>query len=347
MVSLSRKGRYSIACIMMFVAVTASDSAYLMESTESERFSSEKMRCAIALEDGMYSKDGLCSGFNYELLRQFASDCHRNVEIVTARKGENYIDSLRLGTVDIVVLPSGTCQVSDSIAYSSSIGDNTVWAVRNGNITDIKAVNTWLGYYVMTPGYAEMHDRFFASYGSGKRLKALSPYDRIIRQYADTLGWDWRMLAAVVYQESRFSINSLSGRGASGLMQVMPKTAEYYEISDLTDPEENIKAGTMHLSRLQSMFRDSDMDRMERIRFTLAAYNAGEGRIADCRNLASSMGLDSDKWEDIVKAIPAMREDSILTNSNVRLGKFQGNETIKYVDNVMDIYDRFCKAFPS
>jgi len=176
--------------------------------------------------------------------------------------------------------------------------------------------------------------------------KTLSPYDDIIRKYASELGWDWRMLAAVIYQESKFSINSTSHRGAKGLMQVMPQTARYYEIDDLLDPEKNIKAGTSHLKRLQRLYAKSGMESLEMVKFTLAAYNAGEGRVADCRNFAESRDVNKNVWDDIVNIIPLMREDSILEEESVKLGKFEGYETIAYIDSVMSLYEAFCRICP-
>lgn len=154
------------------------------------------------------------------------------------------------------------------------------------------------------------------------------------------------MLAAVVYQESKFSINSMSYRGATGLMQVMPRTGTIYNIDNLFDPENNLKAGTSHLKRLQGLYRNSGMTHEERIRFTLAAYNAGEGRINDCRSLAKSKNLNPDIWEEVAKVIPMMNDDTILHNENVMLGKFKGTETLAYVENVMDLYSAICMICP-
>jgi membrane-bound lytic murein transglycosylase F len=95
------------------------------------------------------------------------------------------------------------------------------------------------------------------------------------------------------------------------------------------------------------MFDNAEMDKMEQIKFTLAAYNAGEGRIADCRRFAAVNEVDSNCWNDIVSIIPMMREDSILEEESVKLGKFQGFETIAYVDNIMNLYDAFCTICPS
>ena len=108
-----RTRRYLIALVLAFIAVTASDRAHVMESSESkESFgSSEEIKCAIVLGNDMYSNNGLNTGFNYELLNQFAKTAGRDLTIITAHKGENYLDSLREGKVDIaVILRSGAQQ---------------------------------------------------------------------------------------------------------------------------------------------------------------------------------------------------------------------------------------------
>jgi len=123
----------------------------------------------------------------------------------------------------------------------------------------------------------------------------------------------------------------------------MPQTGRYYGVDNLLDPEQNIIAGTSHLKRLQRMFSRYGLSPEELVKFTLAAYNAGEGRIMDCRNLASAKGFDSSRWEEIVKVIPLMREDAILDEESVKLGKFQGHETIDYIDSVMSHYKAICE----
>ena len=130
-------------------------------------------------------------------------------------------------------------------------------------------------------------------------------------------------------------------------MQVMPQTGYSYGIGNLLDPEQNITVGVNHLKRLQRIFSQFELKQDELIKFTLAAYNAGEGRILDCRNLAQSKGYDNSQWDNILKVIPLMREDSILEEESVRLGKFQGHETIAYIDNVLSHYDAICKICPT
>ncbi len=315
-----------------------------------DMFSGKEIVCAIDLCDDMYGSHGLETGFNYQLINRFAEDNRCGVKVVAAGRKENWLDSLRQGKVDIVIMHDAEAVTEDGLNLSRNVDEHTVWAVKEE--AQLRQVNSWISHIVSH----EYYDRTKASYSGtfnphkradrGVVTKTVSPYDGILKEYAGELGWDWRMLAAVVYQESKFSINSQSHRGARGLMQVMPRTAEYYEIEDLLDPEQNIKAGTSHLKRLQKLYSKCDMTPEERVKFTLAAYNAGEGRVADCRNFAASRQIDNNSWENIVSLIPLMREESILEEESVKLGKFNGYETIAYIDSIMSLYDAICAICP-
>lgn len=317
-------------------------------------FAGKDVTCVIDLGDEMYAGHGLETGMNYELLNRFAEDNRCNINIITPDKGERYIDSLKQGRIDILITHAHDLEDhTDSLEISRMFNSCSVWSVSKEKDAELRQINLWISHMRESHDYEAIEKRF-STYGNpirkaekGVVSRTISPYDDLLKKYASELGWDWRMLAAVVYQESRFSINSKSCRGAQGLMQVMPSTAGYYGIDDLVNPEKNLIAGTKHLKRLQRMFSDSGMDSKEMVKFTLAAYNAGEGRIADCRRFAEAKGADSSKWEEIVSLIPLMREDSILEEESVKLGKFQGHETIAYVENIMNLYDAFCTICPA
>lgn len=315
-------------------------------------FAGKDITCVIDLGDEMYGDHGLETGLNYELLNRFAQDNRCNIDIVAAGKGKNYLDSLKNGKVDIVITHSENIAAAEGIEISRMMNSCSAWAVSEDKEDELRQINIWISHMAESDEFQKITGRYSGAFNpirraeKGVRTSRISPYDDMIRKYAAQLGWDWRMLAAVVYQESKFSINSNSVRGAQGLMQVMPSTARYYGIDDLLDPEKNLIAGTSHLKRLQNMFNRSVPDQTELIKFTLAAYNAGEGRIADCRNFAASRQVDNSRWDEIVKIIPLMREDSILEDESVRLGKFQGHETIAYVERIMSIYEAICTICP-
>ena len=344
--------RYLAATAIVFGVVTFSQRSIAVDAIDTSRdtFAGDTVRCAIAIGDNMYSKE-LMTGFNYELLEKFAGTDNCSMTIVPATERDNYVDSLLTGCVDIVVLPYKDTSIA-GITVSKPV-EGCVWAVKSGRFSHIREINLWLGHYMSSDEYSEMKDRFFRSYNPypkaeyGIRTRTISPYDSLIKKYAASMGWDWRMLAAVIYQESRFSINSMSSRGATGLMQVMPSTALHYEVSDLIDPEQNIIAGTSHLKRLQRLYRSTDISREEQIKFVLAAYNAGEGRIEDCRKFAEDSNMDNTRWDDIVKEIPDMRDRDLVEASSLKFGRFNGSETISYVDSVLDHYKAFCTICPA
>ncbi|MBQ6687668.1 MAG: transglycosylase SLT domain-containing protein [Bacteroidales bacterium] len=345
--------RYLTVSVMIICITPLCEKGRMLNGAHSSNvFAGKDITCAIDLGDDMYGSHGLETGFNYELLGRFSKDNHCNVRIIAAGKNEDYIDSLLNGKVDIVITHEVDSLDQDGINILKKMMGCSVWAIKDAGQNKTRQLDNWISYMLNSDDFKEMHNRYSKSYNphrmaeKGIRTDMASPYDQLIRKYAADLGWDWRMLAAVLYQESRFSINSRSSRGAQGLMQVMPQTGLYYGIDDLLDPEKNLKAGTSHLLRLQKIFAKYDLQKDELIKFTLAAYNAGEGRVADCRNFASAIGVDNTNWDEITKIIPLMREDAILEEESVRLGKFQGHETIAYVENVMSHYQAICSICP-
>lgn len=312
-------------------------------------FTGESLVCVLDFENEMYNSGSLEAGLNYSLLNRFADDNRCCITIISADKSADYGDSLRQGKIDLLVTDKPGIEDLDILFR---IDENSSWVVNMSDPYKTGQINSWLAI-MKDSGYHNTLIKKFVSPNPYKKAErevttsVVSPYDEIIKKHAGTLGWDWRMIAAVIYQESKFSINSRSPRGAQGLMQVMPQTGYSYGVDNLLDPEQNIIAGTNHLKRLQRIFSQFELEQDELIKFTLAAYNAGEGRILDCRNLAQSKGYDCNQWDNILKVIPLMREDSILEDESVKLGKFQGHETIAYIDNVMSHYETICRICPT
>lgn len=345
-----RRIRNLIICFTIICLTPLCEKGRMLSGAHSvNSFAGREITCAIDLGNDMYGSHGLETGLNYELLQRFGEDNHCNIRIVNACKGETYLDSLRNGKVDILITHDKAFGQDDSITILNQVNECSVWALNSCVTEEIRQLDTWIGYIKASKELESIRKRYTGTFNphkraaNGIRTNTVSPYDDLFRKYAKELRWDWRMVAAVVYQESKFAISSRSSRGAQGLMQVMPQTGRYYNIDNLLDPEQNIIAGTSHLKRLQNMFRKYGIEQNELIKFTLAAYNAGEGRIMDCRNLAAAKGLDNKSWDDITKVIPMMREESILEEESVKLGKFQGHETIAYIDSVLSHYAAICE----
>lgn len=170
----------------------------------------------------------------------------------------------------------------------------------------------------------------------------ISPYDSIFRIYADTIGWDWKMLAAVAYVESKFDTSAVSAVGAQGLMQIMPVTARAMGIPEGMehDPEESVRAAAEYFAYLSRMFRR--VPSSERISFILASYNAGFGHVQDAMRLADKYGKNRYVWNDNVETFLRLKNDSVyFTDSLCRNGRFVGTETILFVRRVQHKYGEY------
>lgn len=352
----SRKLRFALTLTLLACFAYSYDYDKLLSQNSSYNsinnscYTGEELICAIELDGEIYSSRGLETGMSYEMLKQFAEDKNCKMHIIPINcKDSDYIDSLRTNAIDILVMPAHEISDSTGVISSAIINDYTTWVIRDDNPRKCMEINDWVCSYMNTNEFKELQDLYMRSHNPVRKAEqnikteVISPYDDLIRQYAEKLGWDWRMLAAVIYQESRFSIDSRSHRGALGLMQVMPRTGRSYGVQNLLDPEQNLIAGTEHLKYLQNMFRRMGVGNDELIKFTLAAYNAGEGRIIDCRNFAEIKSKDINSWDEVASVIPLMNDNSILEEESIKHGKFKGTETLNYVDNIMGVYDSICK----
>jgi membrane-bound lytic murein transglycosylase F len=181
----------------------------------------------------------------------------------------------------------------------------------------------------------------------------LNQYIPLVKKYSEEYQVDWVLVLAVMKQESRFNHEAVSYKGAYGLMQLMPLTqieiAEKIGIDEAATPRNNIKAGIYHLKSLFAMFKN--IPREDRICLSLAAYNAGLGRILDAQKIASYMGNDPNKWSSISIALPFLSKKNYTLHSRVWTDGCPPNgylhssrQTVDYVDNIMSCYDRYSLA---
>ena len=169
----------------------------------------------------------------------------------------------------------------------------------------------------------------------------ISEYDKIIKKYSKEINWDWRLVASLIYQESRFKPNAVSWAGAYGLMQLMPVTAQKMGISKNATPVQQIKAGTELIKWLEERF-ENIQDHSERIKFVLAAYNVGLGHVLDAQKLAEKDGKDPDIWDDNVDEYLLKKSDPDFYNDPVvKYGYCRGIETYNYVSQILDRYEHY------
>jgi membrane-bound lytic murein transglycosylase F len=168
---------------------------------------------------------------------------------------------------------------------------------------------------------------------------SISPYDDLVRRAAEAHGFDWRLVVAQMYQESRFDPDAESWAGARDLMQVLPRTAQELGIDDLHDPEKSVEAGLRYLEWVRERFPAS-LDPAERMWFTLAGYNAGHGHVRDARRLARRLGHDPDRWFGHVERAMLKLSEPEYAN-RARHGFVRGREPVQYVRAIRDRYQAY------
>ncbi len=305
------------------------------------------LRGAISLSGSEPGGPLLC-GYNHELIRRFARGSGRTSAIRLAGRRESVLDSLRSGDLDIVAFPFADSLAADTTLVVMPSDSCGIWVFSASRAVEARKASEWLEAFRRTEAYGRVKQPFFNVTKPFESDSAafISPYDSLLRVYADTLGWDWHLLAALVYQESKFRIEVRSQAGAFGLMQLIPDTAKAFGCTDHLDPEQNIKAGVLLLQALEDRYKSIAAGKGELIKYTLAAYNAGSGRIRDCIRHARHMGMDISRWENVASVIPQMRDDSIAALDHISLGTFNGRETIAFVRQVSAYSERYKQICP-
>lgn len=237
-----------------------------------------------------------------------------------------------------------------------SFNQKNAWAVRKSSPQLLEAVNTWLDKETKGPDFYVIFNKYFKNRTAyTQRVKSkyfardggqISPYDHLFKQYSENINWDWLLLAALAYQESRFYPDTISWAGAVGLMQLMPQTAESFGAVNASDPQESVKAGIKFIGWLERVWAKHIPDENERIKFVLASYNVGPGHVLDARRLAAKYGRDPNKWSGHVDYYLLLKsEEKYYTDPVVKEGYCRGKEPYLFVKEVLQRYDQYKRVY--
>lgn len=289
-------------------------------------------------------------------LKTLSNEIGANINIVEHPNArvEELIDMVNKGEIEYTISDEYIALVNQKYypdidtKTPVSFPQNIAWAVRKGATNLLDTINYWLDDFKQTRTSAYLYNKYFRnsrtinyarseyhSISGGK----ISPYDKLIKKYSELIDWDWRLLASLIYQESRFYPDARSWAGAFGLMQLMPHTAQKYGVDSLSPPEEQIKAGVKFIKLLDKQFLNKIEDKEERTKFVLASYNAGIAHVYDARRLAKKYDKDPNLWNENVdyyllnKSKPEFYQDSV-----VKYGYCRGSEPYNFV---YDILERF------
>lgn len=185
-------------------------------------------------------------------------------------------------------------------------------------------------------GHVDELDYMGAKHFSKVSDRKLNQYKKLFVTYGNKQGFDWRLLAAIGYQESNWDPQATSKTGVRGLMMLTQQTAEYLGVTDRLSPEQSIRGGARYLAEIRDKF-DSQVKEPDRSWLALAAYNIGFGHLQDARRLAYEMGGNPNLWRDVKETLPLLSQRRYFRNT--RHGFAQGQHTVDYVQNIRRYYD--------
>ena len=226
------------------------------------------------------------------------------------------------------------------------------WLLNKSNVQLNEDITHWLLDFKKTTKYRWLLRKYFSVsspliYASfvKKEKGDISKFDPVIKRYAQKYGFDWRFIASIIYQETKFNSGLVGKGGSHGLMQLMPATMEYYGISEEDDDEANIRAGIQHLNSVRISFDDIE-DEEEKLHFVAASYNAGRGHIFDAQRLCAKHGEDFHIWKNVSKYLKMKSQREVVADTLVKSGYFPGAHTVKYTQQVMERYAAYKIAYP-
>ncbi len=236
-----------------------------------------------------------------------------------------------------------------------SVKQKIAFGVRKSSPLLRKKLNAWLKDFMKTSTYRYIKHKYlnisqfsrksknqYSSIGGNK----ISPYDNIIKKVAAQYNWDWRLIAALMFQESKFRLKQESWAGAYGLMQFMPSVGPAYGVFPDSPPAVQIRGGAKKLAHDYNQW-ETVPDSIQRLKFTLATYNAGRGHILDAQRLAKKYGKDPLVWDDNVEVfIQRLSQPKYYHDPKCYYGYLRGTETYNYVRDIFIRYDEYQSAFP-
>lgn len=273
---------------------------------------------------------------------------------------EELIEMVSSGEIDYTVTENNAAYVNtqffDNIdtELSLSVKQRIAFGLRKSSTLLSKRLDDWLREFKQNPAYDFIYQKYFGMPHISKQRnknhpkdngKYISKYDAQFKKASKMSGWDWRLIASVAYQESKFNPNALSFGGAYGMMQFMPNTGPHYGVFPDTPPAMQIMGGAKKLMADEKFWK-AVPDRFQRKKFALASYNAGRGHIQDAVRLAEKYGVNHRKWDGCVeKMLLNLSKRKFHQDEVVRNGMLRGTTTYKYVHEVTERYMKWVTIY--
>lgn len=244
--------------------------------------------------------------------------------------------NLREGPVVLTAVPLVWVANASSPQLARRAGEFLEQATRTGTLHALAA--SQLGVVLPPPVVAEEREQR-REVPEG----AITPYDELLRREGREHGIDWRLLASIMYEESRFDPQAIGPGGSAGLFQFMPATWQDLGVGDPHDPEEAAAAASWYVSWLMEQF--SDLAEPDRLAMAIASYNAGAGHVFDAQRLAASMGFDPERWLGSVETALLLLDDPELAG-DFPSGVCSCRRAVGYTRRVLRRYYGYTEQYP-
>ncbi len=293
-------------------------------------------------------------------IKNLSEEIGENINIIEidSLEVEEIISLVSSGDIQYTVCDENVALVNKTyynnidVSTAISFPQNLAWAVKKDSDSLLLTVNKCLLEFKKTKEYINLYNKYFKNPRSAIMFQSdyyavqggdkISQYDDIVKIYSAEINWDWKLLSSLIFQESRFNHNVKSWAGAFGLMQLMPATANNFGVDSLSSPAANISAGVRYIKWLEKFIATDIKDKDEKVKFILAAYNAGPGHVIDAQKLAEKYGKDPKIWDNNVdfyilhKSNPKYYNDSV-----VKHGYCRGKEPYLFVREVIGRYEHY------
>ncbi|KTG17661.1 MULTISPECIES: membrane-bound lytic murein transglycosylase MltF [unclassified Guyparkeria] len=263
------------------------------------------------------------------------------------------LEGIRRGDIDYALTLSHTAllahKLTDEVVVGPIVGPpvSLAWAFsREADDSLLRAARRFFAEVRSDQRLRALVDRHYAQFErldeslSRRFLRDLEtrarPYLRTFRRAGERYEIDWRLLASVGYQESKWRPDAVSHQGAYGLMQIVLPTARDLGLSNPSNPTANIMAGAKYIDQLRDLV-PVEATEPDRTYLALAAYNVGIGHLNDALELTKRQGADPTQWAHVRERLPQLSDPAIYRE--MRYGYARGSETVNYVENIRAFHD--------
>jgi len=274
---------------------------------------------------------------------------------------EELFDAVAKGTIDFTICDDPDATLNGRY-YSNidsktpiSFNQNAAWAVDIHAAALCDSLNLFLNDFLNSSEAITLYNKYYRHPVACRMVRAtqhsqgegcITLWDETLKQSCQKYGFDWFLVASLMYQESKFDVEAHGQKGTYGLMQMIPETMEQYGIDSLSLPEEQIVAGVRYLAFLDKMFVESVSDVSERMKFVVSAYNSGPGHILDAQRLTKKAGGNPAKWEEVAIKLLEKTDPAVYrTDEDIKHGYCNGAITINYVNEIFERYEHYHTIF--